>query len=518
MESGSNVDGKTNELPILVLQEIFSLLNWSERLKCKLVSKQWKFVIETSSLQSLCICNEKIPHSVNWCFSDQKILHKDILYLNPKKNQNFKSRIGIFQDIQKLCFFKIEIGKFLKDLHLFRKLKVLMIERYCKVNQRRPHKVTLKSSSLEKLSFKHTGFSGTNLELIDFNTPILKSLVFWNDTIQEFPIKFRFPLTIQHLECIKFDSNMKVLKNLETLVCESIICSFTLEDFRSLRRLELFPWKETELSYIQRIVNEKNHLGRDELEILVCGFKDILVAFHSQLGRDPRSLPYLNDDFLGSIVKNSDNFVGRIPWQIYVDINVFYKTFTEIPKDFFKKFANIDKIEIENFSRRPRKCNAPYVLQLLIQTNPRHVEISYLNYNENHSEAEMKRFYEQLTLIQSIEWLIIKEANVKNIDYDYFLNLKYLDHLYIFTERLPNEFISKIFKNTFINSFGFFCSSCIIIISFQRYRGYYVFDLDDRSRPKALEYGKSFSCLDDLTDYVKKFKNENRTCLLDCLV
>ena len=194
---------------------------------------------------------------------------------------------------------------------------------------------------------------------------------------------------------------------------------------------------------------------------------------------------------------------------------MFYKTFTEISKDFFKKFANIDKIEISNFSRRPRKCksrhlpDASYVLQLLVQTNPRDVEISYLNYNENHSKAEMKEFYEQLTSIQSIEWLLIRETNVENIDYDYFLKLKYLDRLSIFTEKLPINFIENIFKNTFINDFSFHCSN--FYITFDRHPGYFVFNLEDRiGLPGSCKNRKVFYALDDLTEYVKRLKSENR--------
>ena len=295
------------ELPTLVLQEIFSLLKWTERLKCKRVSKKWKFVIEISNPQPLCIYNEKFPQKMKWCFSGQKILHKDTLYQNPEIFRNFNSRIELFKDLLKLCFVRIEMSEFLKDLHLLRNLRVLMIYNYYKINNGYDNHIALNSTSLEKLSFNYCGFRETIIESIDFNTPNLNSLVFWNDENEKFPIKFRFPLTIRHLECIKFDSNMRVLKNLDTLVCQSIICSFTLEDFRSLRRLELFPWREPELEYIRGIVNEKNHLGRDKLEILVCGFNDILVAF-KQPDRDLPILPCLNGDFLGQVAERPDNF------------------------------------------------------------------------------------------------------------------------------------------------------------------------------------------------------------------
>ena len=433
---------------------------------------------------------------------------KDVLYLNPKKIQNFKSRIGLFQDIQKLCFFKIEIGKFLKDLHLLRNLKVLMVERYYK-NQRRAHRVTLKSNSLEKLSFKHVGFSSTNIESIDFNTQNLNSLVFWNTSTKKFPVNFCFPLTIRHLECIEFDSDIGVLKNLETLICKKIVCPFSLETFKFLQRLELFPYEETELDYIRRIVKEKKRLGRDKLEIIVCGLKDFLVPFRQshEVGKIP-NLPNLNEHYLDQVAKHPYALVGHIPWRINIYFPIFAKSFKEIPKDLFRKFVNIDVIELRDFSKlRNRKSpNDSYVLQLLKQSNPKDVSISF-NFNP--------KFYEELTSIQTIETLLISDK-FENLNYDHFLKLKYLNDLSIFTEKLPIDFVPKIFTLKFLNCFHFHYSNCSLI--FYRKPEYYLFDLQIyKKKGPFIRTTKAFDDLDDLFQELEKLKVENKPCLRNCL-
>ena len=124
-----NLGSEMCELPILVLQEIFSFLSLPERLKCKRVSKQWKFAVESAeSPHSLCICGGDFPYKVKWCFSESEVIPEDTVRSDYEKFFNLNSRIELFRDLRKLFFFRVEISEFFYDLHLLSKLKVLMID------------------------------------------------------------------------------------------------------------------------------------------------------------------------------------------------------------------------------------------------------------------------------------------------------------------------------------------------------------------------------------------------------
>ena len=461
-DKSENLIRKMDELPILALQEIFSFLSLPERLKCKRVSKRWKFAVENAQgIQALCIYGKDFPCRIKWCFSESEVIPEDTHGLDPEKFFNFNSRIELFCDLQKVCFFRVEISEFFYDLHLLSKLKVLMIDDFL-IDDDLDHHITFDLNSLEKLSLKYVYYQAypeRNIKSIDFNTPSLSSLVFWNDYFifelaRNCPVKFRFPLTIRHLECIQFDSNLSVLKNLETLICQKIVVPFKLNDFKSLQRLELFPREEEELEYIRGIMEEKRSLRRDNLVITVCGFQDLLVAFapgHQQ----NNTLFELNEHFLRQVADHSDKLVGHIPWQFFMnEFFIFPKTFKEIPKDFFffKKFVHFLIIVVPDDSeRRRRKRDTPdpsYVLQLLSQSNPEHVRTRF-SFN--------RKFYEQLTSIQSIKALEITER-FENLNLDHFLKLKNLRSFCIFTEKLPIDFISKLFTLRFMYDFFFSCS------------------------------------------------------------
>ena len=511
-----NKSEPTDWMPILVLYEIIGFLSLPERLKCKQISKQWKMAVETAEgPHSLFFYRREFPYNVKWCFSERTVAHEDLIYVYPEF-RNLNSRIELFEDLQRLGFSGVEMSEFFKDLHLLRKLKVLMIEDYylyeknCQDNKNLH--ITLHSNSLEKLSFKSSknipSNSRNDIKSIEFNTPKMSSLIFWNDgpsfsRRDNFPVRFRFPLVIKHLECIEFDSNLSVLRNLETLVCQKIGCPFKLADFKSLQRLELFPNEESELEYIEMIVNEKWDLQRESLEIIVCGFKDLLVACKPEF--DPDSTIFeLSDHYLRQVIRHPDNFVGHIPWQFeIVNFPSFYKSFRELPEDFFQKFANISSIFVSDDLRRPslrKRPNPPDLLQLLVQTNPKTVFISF---------SFSYFFYEDLTLIESINFLDIKERS-KNLNFNFFLNLKFLKHLNIHTDKLPIEFIPKIFKLRFMRSFVFrYLNFCIVIR--ENHENYSLY--------KAINTKKTFDCyesttyferLNDLVEALKRFKKKNR--------
>ena len=383
--------------------------------------------------------------------------------------------------------------------------------------------LTFSSKSLEKLSFKLHKYldSETMIKSIHFNTPKMSSLVFWKNYASverkaEFPVYFRFPLKIRHLECIEFNSDMSALKNLETLICQKIVGSFSLSDFRSLRRLELFPREQTELDLIRAIIEEKAILGRKQLVILVCGFQDLPVVCRTEIHYLVTSFE-LEKNYLEQVAKHPDNFVGHIPWEFHLkNFPSFYRISKELPKDFLRKFAQFERIEVSGNSRRSkRRALSPDpsdVLQLLIQAEPEDVDIKY-NFN--------KPFYERLVSIQSIIRLGVKDK-YENLDYDLFLKLRYLQDLYISTEKLEIAFVARLFTEMkFIDSFFYFFSNFRIGIRemYSDERKYYFFYQNVPTRKEPLDPKETyFDALGDLIEHLEKLKNENPSYLRNCLL
>lgn len=334
-----------NELPILVIEKILSYMSLAGRLKCKLISKQWKLAVETAvGPQSLCIFELEYPYKLKWCFSEQNVIQEDIIQ-SWKEFRNLNSRIDLFKDLQKLCFFHVELKEFIEDLHLLKRLKVLIIYGYFIHGRGRDgYRIAFKSISLEKIAIKFKKLT-SRIESLDFDTPNLNSLIFdnyfaYSDREVKYQVNFRCPLKVRYLECIEFDSQLSVLKNLETLVTQTITCPFSLKDYKSLKRLELFPRKTNELDHIRAILNEKRDLKRDALEITVCGFRDVLIALKQEDANIYLSVLNLNQYFLGQVAKYQD-LVGYIPWEVNLDFGIFNKVSKKLPKNFFTKFYSI---------------------------------------------------------------------------------------------------------------------------------------------------------------------------------
>ena len=211
--SNYSTDIKMDDLPVLVLQEIFSFLNIQEKLRVRSVCRQFKFIVETVNHQrNLCLYSTGYPYNQRWCFSKQKVMEEDMLYLQLEidldNSRKFDLQIEFLRNLQMLYLHRVgpKIDYFLEQVNCLCKLKVLMID------GSRIKLEKLSSSCLEKLSLRNCGF-----RLIELDTPNLTSFVLWNDEgAIEFAV-FRFPLKVKHLECFQFDSSVLMgLKNLET--------------------------------------------------------------------------------------------------------------------------------------------------------------------------------------------------------------------------------------------------------------------------------------------------------------
>lgn len=426
------------DLPDVVLSKIFDFISIPERSRVRSTCKRWKFVIETyNSTQSLCICYDHRPFKPKWCFSNLKVTQNEMVNLksNSEKVVHVIFRLEFFRNLQKVHLYYIQekLDLFLEAMSHLTRLKLL------KVKERAIKFKTLSSSSLEKLHLKCHYFDSFEL-----NTPNLNSLILRNEHSklrrENVPISIRFPLTIKYLQCEQFYQNLSQLKNLSTLVCKGITFTFRLEDFRSLKRLEIWP-RQSELWLARRIQQEKKLLNRNDLELIVSGFqisgleREQLVSCR-MIGGDIE----LTRSYLELIQRNGLKFYGCSPWKIKLNLDTLLQLGTwnfqlGIPNEFFVHFPKLNRIFLreppEVLSRFGNRRDS-HLIEFIRRSNTAHLGLlSNLT----------QEFIDQLTGVESIKILYIKLP--ENFNFECILNLKNLEVLFIAANSIKFEFIFK---------------------------------------------------------------------------
>lgn len=433
------------DLPVVVLKEIFGFLSVSERLRVRCICRPWKFVIETfNSPQGLCIHPKGQPFNERWCFSSQIVASDEMLQMKNHRDDPHEmirklSEMEFFQNLQKI--YLCHIGReatdlFLQEAHHLTRLKVLMIDAY-KIKQR-----ILSLNSLEKFSL--ACYSVT----IELDTPNLHSFAFYKgaNSAAVAAVKFRYPLKMKHLLCEKFTSSWRKLKNLETLVCKEIEFNFRLDNFESLKRIEIWPTNE-ELPRIQHIREERNLLKRNDLEMIISGFQEELVSC-------PRleSRLQLTRDYLEKIESNRSKFVGYARWETFVGLRTLVEFANKIPNE-LDHFLRIHCFSEPRFPTFPITFGGNFAFDLpfnlvesgisasrLIEILQRYKPRSLKLWNET---GLTRQFYEQLTRLESIRHLFI-EIDLQN--FDCLFNLRNVDTLQLNVRRLPAGFICQLVK------------------------------------------------------------------------
>lgn len=298
------------DLPVLALQKIFDFLSIQEKARLRSTCKTWKLVIETFNLpQSLNIHSLPFPRNQRWCFSNRMVTEDEIHYLAFKGDSNrmFSLRIEFFRNLRNLHLYHVlnfvdELEPFLEELNELPKLKVLMISEGNEPIKR------LSLSNIEKLSLSCP-------HAIELDTPNLNSLVYWNSSNWEKEIKFRFPLKVKHLECLNFTSALSQLKNLETLLCQRIPPDFNLKNFKSLKRLEIWPTEE-QLPQMRLVQEQRNRLNRNGMpELVFSGLKEEPVSCARE--RQLRSnVLFLTPAYLETVEKESLQTCWKSTWSL----------------------------------------------------------------------------------------------------------------------------------------------------------------------------------------------------------
>ena len=481
------------DLPVVVLREIFDFFSIWERFRLRCICKGWKFVIETfNSPPSLCVYSNKYPSKEKWSFSDRIVTEHEVLYLNRYSNRRLSLRMEFFRNLQSLYLYNIDdkrLNLFLEELNGLSQLKVLMI------TKGEVHLKLLSSSSLEMLSLECCV-----VDAVEVDTPNLNSLAYRNSREANDEINFRFPLKVQHLECLSFTSKLSQLKNLETLLCMEIVSDFSLNDFKYLKRLEIWPLEE-HLPLVRRIHEERKGLNRP-LELIVSGLKEELVIGVSN--EFQATSLRLTSHYLEMIERNSFKFVGPGPWQFETEIGTLVKYWERV----LSKFFNGCHFHVEPFRHytlyylREKGVPLTRVIELLRRSHSQSLtlEVRQLppSFYVNRVDLPVE-FYHQIASLESLTNLSVeirfdefsKINQLKNFDFDCFRKLKNLQILRIHSKSIPLTFLCKAvkqFKFFFQIEFRLLEHSTRFIISI-------VFAPDpetDDSHPFLLAYGPDF--------------------------
>lgn len=521
-----------NDLPAVALAKIFNFFSVTEKLKMKLICKTWKFVIETYNLpQSLCLYSLDYPSNEHWCSSGQRVAENEMFYLkfDFECSRGFSFKLDFLQNLQSLYLFDVfeKVDQFLEEVNQLTRLKVLMIDKY-EIKSK-----ILSSFSLENLYLKCRDFSGIelaaqrfNIQLDDFpklkiklDTPNLTTLSLWIDRSgraanDDEQFEFGFPLKIKHLRCFKFNSNLSQLKNLETLCCQEIILDdFKLQDFKSLVKLEVYPDNEEKLELIKRIKVERDKLNREglhrPLQLVVSGFNDQLVSCEKK-GRYESDPTMLTPAYLEQIEKNRSEFIGPFLLAAAIEIGPLLRYADKIP-EFFEHFPKIHSIEEYDylnptpveFEVRDEAFQSR-LIDVIKKSNTQGVTIHRMNLAQ--------KFYFQLARIESIKSLSIRNYNIKNFDYNCFLQFKALTILFAGFSTVSIEFLCKMFKQlNFLGCFHFGTSRSEfhIHMEFKLRNLPNPFSLGYSYTKNVIDFSKDFKDLDDLEKAIKKME-ENK--------
>ena len=504
-------------LPEVVLKEIFDFLTIREMWRVRSTCKKWKFVVDTwCRPRSVCIHSTSYPYNERWCFSDQRVVEDEMIYLkfHLKTNRLFDLRMEFFRNLQKVYLYHLmeKVDLFFEEASQLTRLKVLMIEERCFPPR------TLSSFSLEKLSLKVF-----NLGRFQLNTPNLSSLILWDITCmlpRDPPVlEFSFPLKVKHLECTDFTHNLgSQLKNLETLVCIEILFDFQLNEFKSLTRAELWSF-----AAFRTVENQKRRLNRMNLQVLASGFDAETVAgepleiqekfFCSPITIEKGKLA-MSSSFLEMAERNRWNLAGSIACTFDLD-NLEPESLisfaSKIPRAFF------DKLRMGRIFFSSNEIDQSALVELAGRCSPSYYSASRCRLSR--SEVE------KLSRIQSIK-RFHGSCDIESADY--LLNLKNLEDLQINSPKISIDFICKLFKELkFLYALYFESpesTSLHLYIDFYNYRTEhreadgiaadtlyslnYYYGPFSLTRDTRVKKGMDFRVLDELIEGVKRLRED----------
>lgn len=466
------------QLPSLVLFEIFKLINLKERLKLGLVCKNWRQVVLNLNQESLFCYFDVYPRCLKWSHTNTIIGFENSIQIKSLNFLNHEITRNYFQCIKKLIIFNLDFGRpgvqnFEKYIEHFQNLEQLELNGFNLRNESSFEFPNLKILTLKDVSINNSNY------VIKLRTPYLEYFICWKQIRN---VKFLDePDNLKYLECVndihnfKFDFEFKKLEQLNLFDVTGFIRDDFLKSFPKLKKLNLYSnFNQTDL---ERFKRTKELYGLDDLKILFLGFEDD-VYVKPTIGYNFTHM--LQRRNIESLIVNYSKLNQIVPWPVYLDFCELFEQFNQIiPNGFLKKFVNINTVHVSKLADY-----RPLIEFLNHCGNVQHLRVSY--------SFLPQQFYDLLPFL-SISILEITEENTGNIQNFNFISKLKTFQLKIRFNSLPVQLIQNRLNNLELKYFNFKKESFSFSIS-SKENAFYV-KLDQKTEIKFTKPEELLNCI-----------------------
>ena len=301
-------------LPDLALFKVFSFFNLAEKSQLKRVCKRWQFLLQGPKFgRTIVVYGDKMRPTAKWLDFVKSIDPGDLCQMIFNKETERYLPGNQFPENRQLDrikkFYAFGLPEtmtiFFELVHL-KQLEVLKIEN-CAYFYDLDEDLVIDLPNLCFLSIKNS--------FLKFNLFRYASLSRHFHTLGSRPFsicRIRAPKLVhcalpnfrenalvqlecfqklRYIRCDYFDAKTaKKVPNLETLVCKRLELPFKLDELSKLKEIALFPFVQLTKPYVsmfednhkfalQSILEQKRHLSRSDLKILVNGFDESTEFF-----------------------------------------------------------------------------------------------------------------------------------------------------------------------------------------------------------------------------------------------
>lgn len=405
-------------VPVLVLREILRHLGVKEKCQLRRVCKYLRELVD-STPQNLILYGRDQLIRGQWPSTNEEIKETEMMKISGQiEANNFSFENPFFRSVRKLLIDQIHFRTLFSSLRYLEQLEVLCLN--ISNNQKWLEEFTLELSNVKILSV-----CNSNLTL---QAPRLEKL--YTRISSHLKLRLKYPETLRFLECY-FMKSIPGFVNLEELVCEELDSSFDLNDYPKLKRLNLCPTRRT-LPNVKRVIEQKERLGRLDLEILICGFRGSIGTVIRDQILENRYFNLANSAFVVELAPNYSNMVGRFPFQITISHHDLVDHFDPVPGDFFHKFPNIEMVIVD------REVDEKHLISFLRRSWTSGLCLETLFSQD---------LYDQLPLLKAISYLEITKAK-KQTNFNFLGNFRNLSTVVLFQSQIPIRAIRRAFENS----------------------------------------------------------------------
>ena len=412
-----------DQLPDVVLFELFSLLNWEEKIRLKGVCRRLNTLLTdhlTDTSGRLFVHNNVVSLNKNWGSIDKPVKCGELIHVNLLLRC---LEFGYFKNVKCLYLYDLNDSSHIPSPHYQDPVLLNCLARLDEL---------FVNGGMEVYDFPKLKSINIHYHCrrVSINSQRLERLVFWNFLASQ-PITLSNPEMIRHIECGFFMEpgfRLNSFPNLESLNCQVISANFQLSNYPKLKKLGVCPTidhQEEEFNKVKRLIAEKQTLRRSELEITVSGFKGI----DSTVFEEKIDLLYMKVEHVRKLRKHFANFVGPVPGEteFHLDPSVNLEGLSR-----FTRHLNIFAVEIHD------DPNPKLIIKFLREINGV-FDLALVNCSYG------TEFYNQLNSVPSINELYFGECQMSAVtNYDFIGTIKFLRSVYIEDTVFPLEELEEI--------------------------------------------------------------------------